>query len=86
MQNQVQIDFDNENDDFCDENGNSFDDYGDENDQKTDKYHGFLVKYTPFKHYYLVKKKDQNNRAGVYLPPHTGNAHLKEIFSFGFCP
>ena len=69
MQNQVQIDFDNENDDFCDENGNSFDDYGDENDQKTDKYHGFLVKYTPFKHYYLVKK-DQNNRAGVNpLPP-----------------
>ena len=48
--NQVQIDFDNENDDFCDENGNSFDDYG----KKTDKYHGFLVKYTPFRHYYLV--------------------------------
>ena len=41
LQNQVQIDFDNENDDFCDENSNSFDDYGDENDQKTDKYHGF---------------------------------------------
>ena len=48
LQNQVQIDFDIENDDFCDENGN--DDYGDENDQKTDKYHGFLVKYTPFRH------------------------------------
>ena len=39
-----------ENDDFCDENGNSFDDYGDESGQKTDKYHGFLVKYTPFRH------------------------------------
>ena len=59
MQNQVQIDFDNENDDFCDENGNSFDDYGDENDQKTDKYHGFLVKYTPLRHYYLVKTSQE---------------------------
>ena len=79
MQNQVQIDFDNENDDFCDKNGNSFDDYGDENDQKTDKYHGFLVKYISFRHYYLVTKKDQNNRAGVDppLPPIWGNARLK---------
>ena len=41
---QVQIDFDNENDDFCDENSHIFYDYGDENDQKTDKYHGLLVK------------------------------------------
>ena len=48
LQNQVQIDFDNENDDFCDENCNNFDDYGDENDQKTDKYHGLLVKIYPF--------------------------------------
>ena len=47
LQNQVQIDFDNANDDFCDENGNNFDDYGDENDQKTDKYHVFLVKIYP---------------------------------------
>ena len=71
LQNQVQIDFDNENDDFCDENCNNFDVYGDENDQKTDKYHGLLVKL-------LGKKKDQNNRAGVNpLPPQTGNAHLK---------
>ena len=48
VQNQIQIDFDNENDVFCDENSNTFDDYGDENDQKTDKYHGFLVKIYPF--------------------------------------
>ena len=34
LQNQVQIDFDNENDDFCDENSNTFNDYVDENDQK----------------------------------------------------
>ena len=40
-QNQVQIDFDNKNGDFCDEKSNNFDDYGDENDQKTDKYHVF---------------------------------------------
>ena len=67
LQNQVQIDFDNENDDFCDENGNSFDDYCDENDQKTDNYHGFLVKYIPLRHYYLVKKG----------PKQPGNARLK---------
>ena len=34
LQNQIQIDFDNENDDFCDENSNNFDDYSDKNDQK----------------------------------------------------
>ena len=28
----------------------------------------FQSKYTPFRHYYLVKK-DQNNRAGVNPPP-----------------
>ena len=33
-QNQVQIDFDNENYYFCDETSNNFDDHGDENDQK----------------------------------------------------
>ena len=38
LQNQVQIDFNNENDDFCDENSNNFDGYGDENDQKTDEH------------------------------------------------
>ena len=80
MQNQVQIDFDNENDDFCDENGNSFDDYGDENDQKTDKYHGFLVKYTPFKHYYLVKKKAKTTRQGSTPPPPYGQCPFKIIF------
>ena len=48
LQNQVQINFDNENEDFCDKNSNTFDDYGDENDQKTDKYHGSLVKIYPF--------------------------------------
>ena len=31
LQNQIQIDFDNENDDFCDENSNTFDDFCDEN-------------------------------------------------------
>ena len=41
LQNQVHINFDNENDDFCDENSNNFDDYSDGNDQKTDKYHVF---------------------------------------------
>ena len=30
----IKIDFDNENDDICDENSNTFDDYGDEYDQK----------------------------------------------------
>ena len=44
LQNRVQIDFDNENDEFCDENSNNFDDYGDEND----KIHGFLVKIYSF--------------------------------------
>ena len=47
MQNQVQIDFENENYDFCNKNSNNFDDFGDENDQKTDKYHDFLVKIYP---------------------------------------
>ena len=75
MQNQVQIDFDNENDDFCDENGNSFDDYGDENDQKTDKYQGILVKYTHLGTITSLKKKDQTTGQGSTPPPHTGNAH-----------
>ena len=34
MQNQVQIDSDNENDDYYDDNGEHFDDYSDENYQK----------------------------------------------------
>ena len=34
FQDQVQIDFDNEQDDFCDENRNNFNDHGDGNDQK----------------------------------------------------
>ena len=63
LQNQVQIDFDNENDDFCDEINNNFDDYGDENDQ----IHGFLVKIYSFQALLLGKKKDQNKRAGVDL-------------------
>ena len=36
-------------------------------------------KYIPFKYYYLVKKKDQTNRAGVD-PPQTGDARLKTFF------
>ena len=47
LQNQVQIDFDNENDDLCDENSNNFDNYGDENDQKTDKYLVFFSQNIP---------------------------------------
>ena len=35
VQNQVQIDSDNENDDYYDDNGENFDDYSDENYQKT---------------------------------------------------
>ena len=31
LQNQVQIDYDDENDDFYDDNGDNFDDYGDQN-------------------------------------------------------
>ena len=53
------------------------DDYGDENDQKQTNTMPFKSKYTPFRHNYLVKKKDQINRAGVDPPPQTGNAHLK---------
>ena len=48
LQNQVHIDFDNENHEFCDENSNNFDDQGDANYQKTDKYHGVLVKIFPY--------------------------------------
>ena len=33
LQTQIQIDFENENYDFCDEINNNFDDYGDENDK-----------------------------------------------------
>ena len=68
MQNQVQIDFDNENDDFCDENSNNFDDYGDENDQKTDKSHGFLVKIIPL--YALLLGKKGPKQLGKGRPPH----------------
>ena len=70
MQNQVQIDYDNDNEDWYDDDGDNFDDYGDENYQTPDKYHGFLVKIYPFEELLLGKKKDPNNRAQVNpLPP-----------------
>ena len=38
-------------------------------DQRPDNYHDFVVKlYLFFKYYYLVKKKDQVNRATGHLP------------------
>ena len=40
LQNQAQIDYDNENDDYCDDNGDDFNDFSDENYQKPDKYYG----------------------------------------------
>ena len=42
----------------------------DDNAQKSSTSMTLWSKYTPFKYYYLVKKKDQTNRAGVDpLPP-----------------
>ena len=42
----------------------------DDNAQKSSTTMTLWSKYTPFKYYYLVKKKDQTNRAGVDpLPP-----------------
>ena len=38
LRNQVQIDYDNENDDYYDDNGDNLYDYGDGNYQKPDKY------------------------------------------------
>ena len=67
LQNQAQIDFDNKSNYFCDENSHIFDDYGDENDQKQTNTMPFKSKYTPFRYTYLVKKRDQINRAGVDL-------------------
>ena len=52
LQNQVQIDFDDENYDFCDENINNFVDYGDENDQKQTN----TMAFRSLGHYYFVKK------------------------------
>ena len=50
LQNQIQIDIDNENEDFCEENSNTFDDYGDEYDQKQTITIALQSKYTPFGH------------------------------------
>ena len=66
LQNQIPIDYDDENDDYDDDNGDNFDDYDDDNDQKPDNYHDFVVKIYPFKALLLGKKKDQTNWAGVY--------------------
>ena len=46
MRNQVQIDYDNDNEDWYDDDGDNFDDYGDENYQTPDKYHYFVAKLT----------------------------------------
>ena len=46
-QDQVEIDYDNENIDYYDDNCVDIDDYGDENNLKPDKYHGLLVKMYP---------------------------------------
>ena len=46
-QDQVEIDYDNENIDYYDDNCVDIDDYGDENNLKPDKYHGLLVKIYP---------------------------------------
>ena len=50
LQNQVQIDFDNENYDFCDENSNNFDDFGDENYRTPDleNYVAIMLERKPF--------------------------------------
>ena len=69
---------DDSNEDCHDDGGDNFDDYCDENYQKQTNTMPFKSKYTPFRHNYLVKKKDQINRAGVDPPPPTGNAHLKK--------
>ena len=45
----------------------------------------FWSKYTPFKYYYLVKKKDQTNRAGVHPPSLNGRCPFKNVFFCG-CP
>ena len=50
--------------------------FDDDNAQKSSTTMTLWSKYTPFKYYYLVKKKDQTNRAGVDpLPPRDNGQH-----------
>ena len=48
LQNQVQINYDDENDEYNDDNGDNIHDYDDENNQKLYTHHDFLVKLYPF--------------------------------------
>ena len=70
-----------------DENGDNFDAYDDDNAQKSSTTMTLWSKYNPFKHYYLVKKKYQTNRAGVDPPPFlSGQCPFKNIFSMDVFP
>ena len=57
-----------------------------DNAQKSSTTMTLWSKYSPFKYYYLVKKKDQTNRAGANPPPQTGDARLKTFFSMDAFP
>ena len=65
IRNQIPIENDRENDEYDDVIILMF--YHD-NAQKSSTTMTLWSKYTSFKHYYLVKKKDQTNRAGVDPP------------------
>ena len=57
LQNQVQIDYDNDNTDCYDCYGDNFDDFGDENYRTPEIYHGFLAKIYSFEALLLGFKK-----------------------------
>ena len=80
MQNQVQIDYDNDNEDCYDYDGDNFDDYGDENYQTPDKYNSFLVKIYSFEALLLGEKGPKQPCRGQPPPPLNGQCPFKIIF------
>ena len=67
-QNQIPIEYDDENYEYDDDNGDNFDAYDDDNDQKPSTTMTLWSKYTPFKYYYLVKKRTKTTGQGSTPP------------------
>ena len=75
------IDYDDENYEYDDDNDDNFDAHDDDNNQKPSTTMTLWSKYSPFKYYYLVKKKGPNQPGrGRPPPPLNGQCPFKNVF------
>ena len=83
LQNQVQIDYDNDNEDCYDGYGDNFYEFGDENYRTPEKVHGLLVKIYSFEARTITwfeKKRPKQLGRGQPPPPLNEQCPLEIIF------